>query len=64
MSNISKQGYINSIEESAAIVSKELDPEVVSFVYQRFGANNLESVQISDLPEVFNELYAIEADLR
>lgn len=38
MSSISKQDYINSIEESASIICSEIGPEVVEFVLQRYVA--------------------------
>jgi hypothetical protein len=64
MANLSKESYIASIEESASIICKELGPEVVQSVYRRFGANDLEGIKTADLPDVFSELYAIEADLK
>lgn len=64
MSSISKQDYINSIEESASIICSELGPEVVDSVFQRYGAHSVEDLDPAYLPDVFNELYAIEADLR
>ncbi|TCS80297.1 hypothetical protein EDD59_106123 [Muricomes intestini] len=64
MSSISKQDYINSIEESASIISSEIGPEVIDSVFQRYGAHGAEDLDPADLPDVFSELYAIEADLR
>ena len=64
MSSISKQDYINSIEESASIISSEIGPEVIDSVFQRYGAHSVEDIDPADLPDVFSELYAIEADLR
>lgn len=64
MSSISKQDYINSIEESASIICSEIEPEVVDSVFQRYGAQCVEDLNPADLPDVFSELYAIEADLR
>lgn len=64
MANLSKESYIASIEESTSIICKELGPEVVQSLYRRFGANDLEGIKTADLPEVFSEFYAIEADLK
>ena len=64
MANLSRSDYIASIEESAETISKELGYEVVQSVYQRYGANCVEDLRTSDLPEVFSEIYAIEADLK
>lgn len=64
MENIYKQDYIDSIEESASIICEELGPEVVNSVFKRYGAQNIEDLNPTYLPEVFSELYAIEVDLR
>lgn len=41
----------------------KLDSSVVKSVFERYGAHGIEDLNPSDLPEVFNEIYAIEADL-
>ncbi len=64
MSNLSRNDYVTSIEESAATISKEQGYEIVQSIYQRYGANCIEDPKTSDLPEVFSELHAIEADLK
>ena len=64
MSSISKQDYINSIEESVSIISSELGSEVVDSVFQRYGAHCVDDINPTDLPEVFSELYAKETDFR
>lgn len=64
MENFSRNDYLASIEESASYISAEIGPEVVRSVYQRFGVNSLDEIETADLPEVFSEIYAIEADLR
>lgn len=64
MANLDRNDYVTSIEESATAICKELGFEVVQSVYQRYGANCVEDLKTSDLPEVFSELYAIEADLK
>ena len=64
MSNISNSDYVASIEESAAFICSEVGPEVVDSVFQRYGAHSVEDLNPCDLPDVFSELYAIEADLR
>ncbi|WP_337602818.1 hypothetical protein [Acidaminococcus timonensis] len=62
MSSISKQDYINSIEESASIICSEIGAEVVDSVLQRYVAQCIEDLAPIDLPDVFSELYALEAD--
>jgi hypothetical protein len=64
MSSISNSDYVASIEESASIICSESGPEVVDSVFQRYGAHSVEDIDPADLPDVFSELYAIEADLR
>ncbi|BBH26862.1 hypothetical protein SG0102_17960 [Intestinibaculum porci] len=64
MTSISNNDYIVSIEESASIIYSEIGPEVVDSVFQRYGAQCVEDLNPADLPDVFSELYAIEADLR
>lgn len=63
MSSISKQDCINSIEESASITCSEIGPEVVDSVLQRYVAQCIEDLAPIDLPDVFSERYALEADL-
>ena len=53
-----------SIEESASIISSQVGSAVVNSVFQRYGAYSVEDLNPCDLPDVFSELYAIEADLR
>lgn len=64
MSKNSNSDYVTSIEESASIICSEIEPEVVDSVFQRYGAQCVEDLNPADLPDVFSELYAIEADLR
>lgn len=64
MTSISNSDYIARIEESASIICSEIGPEVVDSVFQRYGAQCVEDLNPADLPDVFSELYAIEADLR
>lgn len=64
MTSISNSDYIASIEESASIICSEIGPEAVDSVFQRYGAQCVEDLNPADLPDVFSELYAIEADLR
>ena len=59
MANFSKDDYMASIEESAATISKELGNIVVQTIYQRYGANCIEGLKTSHLPDVFSEIYAM-----
>ena len=63
MSVVSNADYIASIEQSISVIGTKLDSSVVKSVFERYGAHDIEDLNPSDLPEVFSELYAIEADL-
>lgn len=59
-----RENWIINIENTASTISSQLGSAVVDGVLQRYGARSVEDLNLSDLPDVFNELYAIEADLR
>ena len=64
MTSIEKDSYITSIENTASTISSQVGSAVVDGVFQRYGAHCVEDLNPCDLPDVFSELYAIEADLR
>ena len=59
-----RENWIINIENTAATISSQLGSAVVDGVLQRYGARSVEDLNLSDLPDIFSELYAIEADLR
>lgn len=59
-----RENWIINIENTASTISSQLGSAVVDGVLQRYGARSVEDLNLSDLPDIFNELYAIEADLR
>ena len=59
-----RENLIINIENTASTISSQVGSAVVDGVFQRFGAHSVEDLNASDLPDVFSELYAIEADLR
>lgn len=59
-----REHWRTNIENTTAAICSELDPAVVESVFRRFGANSAEDANPDDLPEIFSELYAIEADLK
>ena len=63
MTDYERKNWIINIENSAAAVEAQLGSKVVNSVVERYGAHSVEDLNPSDLPEVFGELYAIEADL-
>lgn len=63
MTKYERRNWITNIESSAAAVESQLGSAVVNSVFERYGAHSVEDLSPSDLPEVFSDLYAIEADL-
>lgn len=63
MANISNYNYIASIEQSVLIINTELGNRVAESVFERYGDHGIEDLNPSYLPDVFSELYAIEASL-
>jgi len=63
MTRIERRNWITNIESSAAAVESQLGSAVVNSVFERYGAHSIEDLNPSNLPEVFSDLYAIEADL-
>ena len=63
MANISNYNYIASIEQAVLIINTELGNRVAESVFERYGAHGIEDLNPSYLPDVFSELYAIEASL-
>ena len=59
-----RENWIINIENTASTISSLVGSAVVDAVFQRYGAKSIEDLSPCDLPDVFNELYAIEADLR
>jgi len=64
MTTNEKNSYIISIEGSASIISSQVGAAVVSSVFENYGAQCVEDLNPTDLPDVFSELYAIETDIR
>ena len=59
-----RENWIINIENTTSTISSQVGSAVVDAVFQRYGAKSIEDLSPCDLPDVFNELYAIEADLR
>ena len=59
-----RENWIINTENTASTISSQVGSAVVDAVFQRYGAKSIEDLSPCDLPDVFNELYAIEADLR
>ena len=59
-----RENWIINIENTASTISSQVGSAVVDAVFQKSGAKSVEDLNPNDLQDVFNELYAIEADLR
>jgi hypothetical protein len=59
-----RENWIVNIENTASTISSQLGSAVDDGVFQHYGAHSVEDLSPCDLPDVFSELYAIEADLR
>ena len=64
MSKAERMNWIINIENSAAEIESEIGADTVNAILCRYGADSIDEIRASDLPSVFSELYAIEADLR
>lgn len=64
MTKTERDNWIANIENSAATIEREIRAETVIAILARYGASSIEALRSADLPEVFSEIYAVEADLR
>lgn len=64
MTNKDLRNWIINIENTAAEVSAQIGQAVVDSVFKKHGARSILDLNPIHYPEVFSELYAIEADLR
>ena len=63
MTKRERENWIVNIENTAAAIESQLGSAVVESVFKRYGAHDTWDLRSSDLPDVFSELYAIEANL-
>ena len=64
MTKRERNNWIVNIENTAAAIEFQLGSAVVvESVFKRYGAHGTWDLRSSDLPDIFGELYAIEADL-
>lgn len=65
MLNCDKQNQIITIENSIDFIESHLDSadKTIAFLLKKHGIRDLERARIHTLEALFNELYAIEADL-
>lgn len=65
MKNRDKKNLIISIESSIDFIESQLDSadKTIAFVLKKHGVRNLTRASMHTLQDLFNELYAIKADL-
>lgn len=65
MKNSDIQNLVISIESSIDFIESHLDSadKTIAFILKKHGVRSLEKASIHTLQDLFNELYAIEADL-
>lgn len=63
MTKHERNNWVINIENTAATIESQLGPAVIDSIFNRYGARNVWDLNSSNLPDVFSELYAIEADL-
>lgn len=63
MTNKERKNWIVNIESTAAAVSAQVGQAVVDSVFRRYDAHGIWDLNSCYLPDVFSELYAIQADL-
>lgn len=64
MTNCNRKNWAINVENNVAIVELYIESVVVAFVFEHYGGYNSCNLNPCDLPDVFSELYAIEADLK
>lgn len=64
MTKFEKENWLCNIQNSAEAVSKQIGYDTVEFILQKYGANSIKDLSPCYYSEVFNELFAIEADLK
>lgn len=61
---IDNESWRISIEQSADFIEQEIGGKTVLNIFEKYNATCLEDLNPAHYSEVFNELSAIEADLR
>lgn len=59
-----RDNWIINIENTASTISSQVRSAVIDAVFRKYDAKSVEDLNPNDLPDIFSELYAIEADLR
>lgn len=63
MKKTEKENWLANIQNSADNLATQIGYDTVKFILQKYGASTIEKLNPCYYSEVFNELYAIVADL-
>lgn len=61
---VNTESWRISIEQAAAYIESQVGAETVSAVFAKYNATSIDDLHPCHYSEAFNELSAIEADLR
>jgi len=64
MTKVERENWLCNIQNTADAVEKQTNRATVQSVLQRYGVASIADLNPGDYPEVFSDLYAIEADTR
>ncbi len=64
MTRDERENWIINIENTASTISSQIGSAVVDAVFLKYGVKSINDLNPHDLQNVFNELYAIESDIR
>lgn len=64
MTKAEKENWLCNIQNTVDAVSSHIGYDTVKFILQKYGASSIEGLNPCYYPEIFSELFAIEADLK
>lgn len=64
MTKSERENWIINIENTASAIIAQVGKAVVNAVFKRYGVKSLWDLNSNHLADIFNELYALENDLK
>ena len=64
MIKVERENWRINIENAVRFIISEIGEEAVASILYKYRVNVIDQIASTDLSEVFNELYAIEVELR
>lgn len=64
MIKVERENWRINIENAVRFIISEIGEEAVASILYKYRVNFIDQIASTDLSEVFNELYAIEVELR